>query len=1438
MGIIIGPIVGLDDIITDDNSSTNEWSSSTGVKQDTPYTDGALRDYTSLFVKNDKFNTNYSGGWQYASFVKYLKIVRTDGRTIYDDDGVLDVNWWNNGNFGGSDEIVDYSADLYVRTQIMPYNFNGFLGSVLNGKWQSGAFFDITWDGGEDPWDSQYFSIHDKDANDMGSGNYRNSGVNPGPEYYKLCGMDYCNSPYVTLAIQGNAYWENGWWGGTGNGKDVYSFISGFMPRANRNWNNTLKVNSTIPSDTYNGKTAYYSPKSYTVVATNLNNFIKINSVQVTPKYGTSVVPYKDGHHIDVSSEGYTLVQIESGNEGVYTPYYCFVDKTLPDVEYTYHNSNALENRKVGVINTNANGAKSQTINEGVFKSQVQVNFSADLSKESPETATYTYNGITNPLTNGSWLSQEGSYTVTITDKAGNTTISKFSIDKSTPEYNVNRLENDTNYKVAKWYLVDIPYGYTGYGSYSFAKYDDALSFACSIEKQNTITEYTLNNIDDFTSTHLIANGNTVKVGKYWYYKSKENPNLYVYYFDEISLDDAINYYAKSYVSNEQVYKLNTLIATNNYGNKIDKSVYYNIIKSNEINAYIINDFTFRYLDDSETYKIYYDYQEDEQENWKELIYNTPFKEQVNSHGLYKIKEIDYVGNETTYYVYLDLLAPMLDIEAKIYGKDKIISQTISNSDIPNNGELIFYYESFKITNIIEDYKWWAMEIKCPDNSIQRFTYLDEIPNLETLGSGEFTITISDRVANDFKFKVYILGKAPIVDFTTINANTQLKVKISSGESYNTLTDLKIYRNGICLNSDIGYDENLLDDTNEIIFIDVTTSNYIFNKGGIYLVELTDNFGRTLSYEYKFEKDLPTGILVGVSHNGKTKDEVKFIYDSNQYFAVVTEGNDSYAPNQSQNDNIITIIFFPIENSEHSYNITLLDKLDNENYNLYNFTIKTIKPIINLFGTTNNGTTGGNVYATWETNEEQYTAFSILNGKEQEYKKGQVLSVEGNYSITLTDEIGNSTTVNFVIDKTIDFIISDTSGKPYEIDDIQYINFDIRLIAQEPLTVTITKNNSPYEYEFGLMITEEGSYLVKLLDEFENSVFFNFEIDKTPPQATLYGVENFGITGNRAWVTSLESNLTSWYVINDLYTITYKLGTEIKQAGKYKIYVFDRAKNYTSFEFEIDNEISFDINTYYGGISNGGVRIIANENLKIVMYKDGKNFDYKFEQILNDEGEYSFTLFDDLDNKTSFFFNIITKKKQNINHILQENIIVTSITKNEENFEFELNENKLYLYDEGQYIVNIKDTKNNKEYSFNITLDTTPPTLELVNVENGGITKKLVSIKNVSETNCELIVYVDGIKFDYKLGEEIEKCGQFVVTLTDEAGNMTTYTFERVYSLNGPSIAVLAGLGALVVLLIVLLIKSRHHYYKDEIVEEEIEEENDETEFEDDDNKE
>ncbi len=1412
MGVIIGPIVGIDDVINPGVSGTvSSDHSGWNLSADTPYTNGALRAYNTIGVYNVVRDSYTSNGFKYASFIRYFRISRTDGRVIYDDDGILDVS---TSKTNLASEIVNYPSYIYSIETTLPIKKKaGFLWTDQQSKFKNTTlnfifgFVNST---------GTTTEVYDMPTNP--SNTYEDYST---LMYKGTYGGNANTYEYLTVTLTGTGQNSNTFWGGTGGDCNVNTNLTNYINIGKRDWSNTLTASNTT-TGTYNGYTTLYSPKAFTAIASNLNNFIKINDVQATPKYGTSVVPFANGHHIEITDDGYTKVAIENGAEGRYTTYYCMVDTKLPDVSYTYHNANALDTRKVGSITTNANGSKSQTINEGVFRDQVQVNFSYNSATESPETATYTYNGKTYNLSNGDWLSQEGNYTVTITDKAGNTTISKFTIDKSAPSYNLNRLQNDSNYKVAKWYLVDIPYGYTGFGTYSFKEYADALSFAETMERQNKITSYVLTDLNDFTATNIVAKNNTIKLGDYWYYKSIDNPELYVYYFDENSLNEAVNHYAKTFVSSEQIYKQNSSLYPNNYGNTIDESIYDNIIEVNGIKAYIATNYVFKQQDTNESYKLYCAYQNGSDDVWQELQYNLAFKEQVTTYGLYKIKEVDYVGHETTYYVFLDNQMPMVDFEAKVYGSNKTISQTISQNDIPKNGELIFYYEDFTITGIVEDDNWWTIEIKLPTGIINRYTKFDEIPSLSTLGSGEFTITVADRTNETFKFTVCILGAAPEVKFNNINANTQLSVKIENKDASNILRDLKIYRNGVCLNSDTGYYEYQTEDC-EPIFISANKLSYIFNRGGIYIVEITDNFGRTLSYEYKFEKDLPTGILSGVAHNGKTNGQVQFSYNNSKYYVVVTKENALYNAEKSENGKTTTLSFFPEEDSEISYFIQLIDLNDNENYNEYRFTIKTIKPIINLYGVEPNGKTGGSVYATWDTSEEQYTASYTLNGITQEYRKGQTLTAEGSYEITLSDEIGNTNTVNFIIDKTIEFYIADVSGNTYTIEQIEYINFDIRLIEDEPLSAIVRKNNVIIDYEFGLMLTEEGSYNITLKDEYGNSLYFSFTIDKTAPVATLYGVDNYGTTSKSAWIASMESGLTCW-AVKDGTKSDYKLGTELTASGNYVVVVADRAKNITSFEFTIDNTISYDINTYHGGISNGGVRIIAYENLKIVMYKNEQPFEYEFEQILNDEGEYSFTIFDDIGNKTSSFFTIITKNKKNLNHILQEDISISSITKNDENFGFETIERKLYLYDEGIYKVNILDEKTDKEYSFEITIDTTPPTLELINVENGKTTKKVVVMKNISEENCTLYITVDGVPFEYKLGDEIEKCGRFIVTLTDEAGNSTTYTFEREYSLNGPSIAVIVGLCLLVILIIILLAKSRHHYYKDEQTQEVIEE--------------
>ena len=1369
-----------------------------------PNADGSLRAYNTLKVKNDKIDTSY-GGWKHASFVEYFVVKRTDGRVIYDDDGILDVSWWKNGEFGYSDEIIDYQSEIWVETQLSPYNYDGFLGTVLNSKWKSGAYFDITWDRGEDPEDSIYSDVHDKNANTMGSGNYRNNGVNPGDEFYKLCDWDYCSSPYITIVLRGTAYWENGWWGGSYDFTDVYAFLSGFMPRADRSWNNVLTA------DAKQSGYDFYSPQPFVATASNLNNYIKINGTKMTPITDQNVIPFKEGFKIAITDEGKTKVSIENGGENIYTDYYCYVDTQLPDVNLKHLNSNAHDRLQEGSIITNADGSKSQKITGAVYKDQVQINFSAS-SNESPEYAKLTQNGKTESIRSGTWIVGDGNYTLEVYDLAGNTKTINFTIDSTTPSNNLNRIESQ-DYKVSKWYLASIPYGYTGYGTYSYLTYDEAFAKAFECEKANLVTNYHLDNVADFHYTNLIANGDSVKVGDYYYYKSADNPNLYVYYFDENLLDEAIKIYAKNYVSSPQYYNYKTDIFPNDYGNIISADIYHNLWNEDKVPAYIGNDFVFRQTDENESYKIYYDYIEDGQNGWTEFVYNIPFREQVNGHGLYLIREIDYVGHELNCYVFLDLQAPILEVTAKVYGQEDSFTHTISKNDIPVNGELVYYYEEFNINSIIENDTWYVMKIKKPDGTILNYTYLDELPNFSELGTGEYQITLYDRANNNFSFKVCLLGKAPRVKFQTINNNQQLQVSIIAGEEYNELTDIKMYRNDVLLNGELGYDEYPDDDSNEIINIGINKRQYVFNKGGLYKIEITDNFGRTTTHEFKFEKDLPVGVLKGVKHNGKTNKDVQFIYDNTKYTIVAFKNGNPITPSSTSEVNLTTLNFTARENINNEYKIILYDNTDFENLNIYKFTIRTIPPAFTLYGVNENATTSTDVYALWEVQSGYSATYKVNDGEPSQYLNGQILSAQGVYIITLTDDLGNQNSKVFEIDKTLDFVIyEDNSAK--EIDEIRYTNKSIQIVNNEPLNIEITRDGQVFEYEFCNYFNDEGSYLVKVFDDYGNVKYFEFEIDKTPPVAELIGVENTKTTTGFVQVVWTEENVSAKIYRGDNYLGNYVSGSEVKLNGNYEIIVSDLAGNETIFNFRIDNKIEFEINTFMDGISNGGVRVIAKEELTIDMYRNNEKIEYNFEQILNDDGKYAFLLTDELGNQTAFYFQILNTPLNRIEKRLDSSVEIVEIKMNDEIQELDIQDNTLYLVDQAFYSVTVFDKTANRNYTFELEIDTTPPTIDLVGTTNGGQTKSEVSTRNASENPIYFVASNNEENFEYSLGEKMKNVGNYKLVVYDEAGNSTTYEFAIIYALNGASIALFGALLAVVVVLIIFLVKNKVGYYK------------------------
>ena len=95
----------------------------------------------------------------------------------------------------------------------------------------------------------------------------------------------------------------------------------------------------------------------------------------------------------------------------------------------------------------------------------------------------------------------------------------------------------------------------------------------------------------------------------------------------------------------------------------------------------------------------------------------------------------------------------------------------------------------------------------------------------------------------------------------------------------------------------------------------------------------------------------------------------------------------------------------------------------------------------------------------------------------------------------------------------------------------------------------------------------------------------------------------------------------------------------------------------------------------------------------------------------------------------------------------------------------------------------VKDELGNTvEVTF--TIDKTAATLVLNGVENAGKTKGEVSLSDLSET-ATVVVTKDGETIEYTLGDLLNEAGMYVITVTDECGNVSEYSFEITKGISG-----------------------------------------------------
>lgn len=777
---------------------------------------------------------------------------------------------------------------------------------------------------------------------------------------------------------------------------------------------------------------------------------------------------------------------------------------------------------------------------------------------------TATING--NEYVKNSVISADGIYEFVLKDKAGNTSVYNIQIDTVSPEYNKHSVDSNKDFTVAKWYNVE----FDGVMN-TFASYESALEFASQKEFESFVTELELTDVESFTQYHLVATkGNPedeVKVGTYYRYKSQANASNELYYFDTELLNEVITHYAKNYISEINYFDLEN----NEYGELAD-NMFDNIWLTNDVQAPCVNGFVFEQVDSNEVYAQLVG----SGEGQVKVEFGVPFEEQFTITGLYEITEIDKAGNISTYFVFLDLSAPELVVDAEVFGAGSSTKITITKDSIEEIGA--YYYKSFNVNSIVDNDSWATIMIE--NEGIKTyFSKGDELPSLNV--GGEYLVSVYDRLGNSYSFTVYIVGNEASVTFTPNSDSTEFNINITLEQEFDTVVSLEIYKDGEMLE---GVSTDIL--------------NYTYTKDGVYTVVIRDNFGRIIERTYDFNKSLPNGSLT-IDNGGRTTEEVVFTFDSEKYYAEVSLNGVIVSTDY---DGEIKV------NEDGSYVIKLVNVTDEENFNEYSFTIDTVSPNIVLTGVEQGGTTNSDVVVGWSDMDVVSSTYTINGGEEVVFDNNTTFTDEGIYVVTVVDDLGNTSTVIFTIDKTLDYDIyvndSATTG-------VDRTNQEVTVVNNENLTVSVTKNGSAYEYSFSDVLSEEGVYAFRIYDEYGNVITFQIIIDKS---VDVYATTGDGMISNEGVIISAGEKVNV-IVTKDGQEYPYTIGQEITEDGSYKVTVYDTYGNEKTIYFQIVNGTKTELDYTLG------------ENVEIVsVTKDGEAIEWDSNSMnFTEDGTYVIT---------------------------------------------------------------------------------------------------------------------------------------------------------------------------------------------------------------------
>ena len=408
----------------------------------------------------------------------------------------------------------------------------------------------------------------------------------------------------------------------------------------------------------------------------------------------------------------------------------------------------------------------------------------------------------------------------------------------------------------------------------------------------------------------------------------------------------------------------------------------------------------------------------------------------------------------------------------------------------------------------------------------------------------------------------------------------------------------------------------------------------------------------------------------------------------------------------------------------------------------------------------------------------------------ENFKSGAKITLDGVYTLVVTDKATNVTTVNIIVDKTKPTAIVTPSTT-------DFTNGSVILTVKtsEPVEMLTSNNaltqidNQTWEFKKGI----NGTITFKFKDAAGNigtAAYTVDNIDKTKP--TIEGVENGGLYNANQTVTFEDENPGVSATLNG----EVFAGGEVGH-GSHVLIVTDAAGNKVTYRFTVDTVFPVITGVEDGGLYNKNVKPSFNEGTGVLTKKavaeDGSIIDEVIEGytkgvVLELDGIYTLTVTDDAGNATPVTFTIdktaptatvtpdvdpnsytngsviLTVKTSEPVEMLTSNAALTQI--DNQTWEFKKGIN-------GTITFKFKDAAGNIG-TIAYTVDNINKTKPVITgIENKGVYNEPVQIYYTDDIGVKGLLNGEFMTS----GEKVSEDGKYTLVVTDDANNTTTYTF-------------------------------------------------------------